>query len=70
MTFGISVMKMHLSQVCLRHTPKGQRPSRARQRHDPGCIEEMTPREGTEAPGKMAQGTNDRGLGTKDLAQS
>ena len=59
---------MHLSQVCLYRTPNGQQPNRARQRHDPGRIEEMTLREGTEAPEKMAQGTTGHGLGIKDLA--
>jgi len=43
---------MHLSQVCLRGTPRGQRPSRARQRYDPGCIETMAFQKGTETPSK------------------
>ena len=59
---------MHLSQVCLRGTPKGQWPSRACQRYDPGRIEEAALREGTETPGQMAQETTSCGLGIKDPA--
>ena len=59
---------MHLSQVCLYGTPKGQWPSRVRQQYDLGRIEEAALREGIETPGQMAQGTTSCGLGTKDPA--